>query len=168
MSKVNTSFEERNIKSIENHLMRKVIASRSPSPGPGHYYGLGLASSLSNNLSQPSPSKGRTVTTSTVEGQGGLQAASPGRRGYTFGKTKSLTAVAAYDKIDHFITSVYEFKSAGNNNNTNVGGASLYVGPGQSGNNSVSNNSRSNSPMPLQRNPSIVSNRSASNVHINN
>lgn len=37
MARKNSSFEERNLRSIENILLRQVIASRSSTPGPGYY-----------------------------------------------------------------------------------------------------------------------------------
>jgi hypothetical protein len=133
----------RNIKAIENQLIRKVISSRSPSPGPGQYFGLSLASSLRNTLSVPSPT--RVVTTAVAVGNNTaakqpppqssvsvsvsnnssslptaeLRSPSPGHRGYSFGRDKLHSSMGSYDPAGQLITSVYEFKSPITDNNNN-------------------------------------------------
>ena len=89
----------RNIKAIENQLVRKVIASRSPSPGPGHYQGLSMANTLNNNLSVPSPQ--RMVQE---------KCPSPGKKGFSFGKASLTSSIGTYDPQGRLTVSVYEFK----------------------------------------------------------
>jgi hypothetical protein len=127
----------RNIKAIENQLIRKVISSRSPSPGPGQYFGLSLASSLRNTLSVPSPTRvaaavavvgvtgakqpqssvSVSVSNNSSQPTAELRSPSPGHRGYSFGKDKLHSSMGSYDPAGQLITSVYEFKSPITDNN---------------------------------------------------
>lgn len=94
MDKKKSSFAERNIRSVEKMLIRKVMASRSLSPGPGHYHGLKV-SGLGNVSPPPKSSK-------PVESR----CQSPGYRGYSFGKGPLLSSI-----LQDNLTSTFEIKS---------------------------------------------------------
>eukprot|EP01039_Chlorochromonas_danica_P001159 gene1159-1266_t len=73
MARKNSSFEERNLRSIENILLRQVIASRSSTPGPGYY---------DYKVRVTSPPPGVRHHNSV------RHASSPGYQGYSFAKEK--------------------------------------------------------------------------------
>jgi hypothetical protein len=160
MSKVKSSFEERNIKAIENQLIRKVISSRSPSPGPGHYFGLSTASAQRSSLS-----------TASMHRQPEEKSPSRGYRGFSFGKEKPPSSVTGmtYDPQGRPSQSVYEFKSPVLESRRNSQNESLSHSNRSSmllyGGGSNNNNNNSNSPLPLQRVNSMNSTRSGPSAH---
>jgi hypothetical protein len=136
-------FPSRNIKSIENHLIRKVISSRQPSPGPGQYQGLSMASSLTSTLSVPSPQRLRQSNASTAAATTDpeVRCLSPGHRGYSFGKERLSSSIGSFDASGRLITSVYEFKTSPNKPGK---GGGMITGGG--GGNRSNPNSRQNTP----------------------
>jgi len=94
-----TSFEERNLRSIETRLLRKVIASTSPSPGPGHYSGMTIIKE--RGAVSPPPKSVLTKTRSASLAR--MTLSSPGKQGYSFGKGKLEKCLSGNQELSHSI-----------------------------------------------------------------
>ena len=118
MAKKKTSFEERNIRSVEAALVRKVISSHHPSPGPGHYYGTSVVGSL-RIASAPTvmaATLASTLGSECTHFTGSKSATSPGYRGYSFGKGRLEKSIMSQDELEP----VYEFRASVNPHNATL------------------------------------------------
>ena len=90
LSKTKSTFQERNLQSVENKFIRNVISKRTGSPGPGYYSNLSNSNALSPSRVRPSScSPNRALPggpNSASKGVSVVRQASPGHRGYSFNK----------------------------------------------------------------------------------